>query len=163
MLRKLIPLILAFSFLAAIQPAVRRAEAGEDAPPPPKGTAKAPVKAPVTVAKAQVRSNAQTPRNVVKVLRTTDKAQTNTFVPRVFEVKNANPYSVSKFVEDAVSAEGGLIATYANPETEKNSGLILVVVGSAVVLVFAPKGAPPPATKPPEPSEPEPEGEGEAS
>ena len=65
---------------------------------------------------------------VVKVLRTTDKAQSNVYVPRAFEVKNANPYEVSSFLDDAVQAEGGLIATYANPEKGGEAGLILVVV-----------------------------------
>lgn len=68
------------------------------------------------------------PPNVVKVLRTTDKAQSNTYVPKVFTVKYANPHEVSKFLEDSVMAESGLIATYANPDDDGQSGLILVVV-----------------------------------
>lgn len=76
-------------------------------------------------AQGQVKP-AQRPK-VVKVLRTTDKAQANTYVPKVFEVRHANPYEVSSFVDDAVRTESGLIATYANPEENSNSGMILVV------------------------------------
>ncbi|HUT25279.1 MAG TPA: hypothetical protein VM492_13120 [Sumerlaeia bacterium] len=63
---------------------------------------------------------------VVKVLRTTNKAQLNRYVPKVYNLKNVNPATVAFFVMDAVSAEEGLVDTFASPEG--NSGALLVCV-----------------------------------
>lgn len=78
------------------------------------------------------------------------------------------------FVMPLVFGGAPVVNTFTTMITKETSapgaifyaGLILVVVGAAVVLVFAPKGAPPPPAKPPEPSAPpepsepnEPEGE----
>jgi len=64
----------------------------------------------------------------VGVLRTTDPAQINRYVPKAFELKHANPYVVSYFVGIAVGAEGGLMGTYANTSEGATGGIILVAV-----------------------------------
>ncbi|NQU44190.1 hypothetical protein HQ520_12950 [bacterium] len=65
--------------------------------------------------------------HVVKVLRTSNKAQINRYVPKVYEFTNVNPgrFAVRKF-GDFIGAEEGVIDTYMAPDGK--SGLVLVVV-----------------------------------
>ncbi len=65
-------------------------------------------------------------RRVVKILRTTDKAQVNQFVPVAIEMKNVNPYAVLRFLRRPVEAEEGNLWTFVNPSGE--SGVVLVNV-----------------------------------
>lgn len=46
-------------------------------------------------------------RRVVKVLRTTNKAQVNQFVPVAFEFKHANPFAAIRFIRRPIEAEEG--------------------------------------------------------
>ena len=66
------------------------------------------------------------PSQIVKILRTTNKAQTNTYVPVVFELKNVNPFSVIRFLRRPVQLEEGLVYTFANPDG--TSGKVLYAV-----------------------------------
>jgi len=70
-------------------------------------------------------SPADLPTNVIKVLRTTNKAQINCYVPKVYKFNNANPYEVINFVEALVAQEEGAVYTFANPEL--NGGYMLVI------------------------------------
>ncbi len=65
-------------------------------------------------------------RRVVKILRTSDKAQVNQFVPVVFELKNVNPYAVVRFIDRVVEIEEGNWWTFVAPDNE--SGRLLVNV-----------------------------------
>lgn len=67
-------------------------------------------------------------RRVVKVLRTTNKAQVNQFVPVAFEMKNVNPYSVMAFVRRTVEAEEGNWWTFAHPDGDKGRIMAMVPV-----------------------------------
>ncbi|MCX8035478.1 MAG: hypothetical protein N3D11_00200 [Candidatus Sumerlaeia bacterium] len=66
------------------------------------------------------------PSNVVKVLRTTNKAQINRYVPKVYAFKNVNPFSVVRFYRRVIELEEGRFATFVAPDGK--SGLVLVVV-----------------------------------
>lgn len=62
----------------------------------------------------------------VKVLRTTSKAQLNKYVPRVYAMRNVNPFAVVRYVRRVVQAEEGAIFTFVSPDG--NGGRILVAV-----------------------------------
>ncbi len=62
---------------------------------------------------------------VVKVLRTTNKAQTNRYVPKVYEFQNANPFDVRAYIQRALEVEEGGMFTFVNPEG--TGGLFLVI------------------------------------
>jgi len=66
------------------------------------------------------------PTHLVKVLRTSNKAQTNRYVPKVYELQNVNPYAVIRFVRRSVEIEESAWFAFANEE--QNGGKILVVV-----------------------------------
>lgn len=65
------------------------------------------------------------PQHLVKILRTTNKAQTNRYVPKVYDFQHANPYSVLRWVRRTLEVEEGAWATFA---TEDMAGGKLVVV-----------------------------------
>ena len=65
-------------------------------------------------------------RNVVKILRTSNKAQINRYVPKVFELKHANPYHVAFFMREVVKTENGMIGTWAKEGGV--GGMVMVVV-----------------------------------
>ncbi|MBM3333973.1 hypothetical protein FJY63_04865 [Candidatus Sumerlaeota bacterium] len=67
----------------------------------------------------------QMPSHVVKVLRTTNKAQTNRYVPKVYEFKNVSPLDVVRFYRRVLEIEEGRFATFVAPGGK--SGLVLVV------------------------------------
>jgi type II secretory pathway component GspD/PulD (secretin) len=66
------------------------------------------------------------PTNVVKILRTTNKAQTNSYVPVVFTMRNNNPFNVIKYLLKPVQEEEGLMFTFVSPEGA--GGKVLYVV-----------------------------------
>lgn len=66
------------------------------------------------------------PSNVVKILRTSNKAQTNSYVPIVFDFKNNNPFNVIRFLRRPVQLEEGELFTFVNPDG--NGGKALLVV-----------------------------------
>lgn len=65
------------------------------------------------------------PQHLVKVLRTTNKAQTNRYVPKVYEMKNVNPFDVQRFFRRVMEIEEGQFATFVKPNGK--SGLVVVV------------------------------------
>ncbi|MBM4044901.1 MAG: hypothetical protein FJ279_07295 [Planctomycetes bacterium] len=68
------------------------------------------------------------PTNVVKVLRTSNKAQTNRYVPKVYEFTRVNPYEVIRFVRRVMEIEEGAFFTFQG--VQPDSGRIMVVCPS---------------------------------
>src|SRR5262245_17319550 len=66
------------------------------------------------------------PLNIVKILRTSNKAQTNSYVPVVFTMRNNNPFNVIRFLRRPVEAEEGVLFTFVSPEG--HGGKVLFVV-----------------------------------
>jgi len=73
-------------------------------------------------ASASLRDELQ---NVVKVLRTTNKAQTNKYVCEALEFKNVNPFDVVNFFDSTISREEGGIYSFLNPDGK--SGFLVVI------------------------------------
>ena len=71
------------------------------------------------------------PTNVVKILRTTNKAQTNTYVPVVFNFTKNNPFNVIRFLHRPIQLEEGTLFTFVNPEG--TGGKVLYVVPDYMV------------------------------
>ena len=92
------------------------------ADPAAKATAKQSRKA---EAKAQAPAAEGAKENVVKVLRTSNKAQTNKFVCDAFEFKNVNPFDVINFMWAPVSREEGGIYSFLAPDGK--SGYVVVM------------------------------------
>jgi type II secretory pathway component GspD/PulD (secretin) len=65
-------------------------------------------------------------RKVVKILRTNNKAQTNTYVPLVYRFKNNNPFNVIRFLRRPVQLEEGDLFTFVNDSND--GGLVLFIV-----------------------------------
>lgn len=65
------------------------------------------------------------PEHVVKVLRTTNKAQVNKYVPRVYTFNNVNPHEIVIYFTNALKTEEGGAYTFVNPEG--TGGKILVI------------------------------------
>lgn len=66
------------------------------------------------------------PHNIVKVLRTTNKAQTNSYVPVVYTFKNNNPFNVIRFLRRPVQLEEGVLYTFVHPDGDKGKALFIV-------------------------------------
>ncbi len=66
------------------------------------------------------------PQQIVKILRTSNKAQTTSYVPVVFEMYRNNPFNVIRFLHRAIQPEEGLLHTFANPDG--TGGKVLFVV-----------------------------------
>ncbi|MBI3734894.1 hypothetical protein HY256_00055 [Candidatus Sumerlaeota bacterium] len=69
--------------------------------------------------------NDQLNRNV-RILRTTNKAQLNRYVPIVYTFKNVNPFAVLRFIRRPIQLEEGAIFTFVNPDGK--SGKVLIAV-----------------------------------
>lgn len=81
--------------------------------------------APPATTQALAQPPGDLPDHVVKVLRTTNKAQTNRYVPKVYEFKNVNPFDVVRFYRRVMEIEEGRFATFVAPDGK--SGLVAVV------------------------------------
>ncbi|MHC4591880.1 MAG: type II secretion system protein GspD [Planctomycetota bacterium] len=73
------------------------------------------------------------PTHLIKVLRTTNKAQTNRYVPKVYSVSNVNPYSLFRWVKRTAQIEEGAIHFFGKPEVPGDwdsvkSGKVVVVL-----------------------------------
>ena len=66
------------------------------------------------------------PLNILKILRTTNKAQTNSYVPVVYTFRNNNPFNVIRYLRRPVEAEEGAVYTFVSPEGR--GGKVLFVV-----------------------------------
>lgn len=62
----------------------------------------------------------------VRILRTTNRAQLNRYVPVAYEFKNVNPYAVLRFINRLVESEDGALFSFVNPEM--NGGRILAMI-----------------------------------
>ena len=62
--------------------------------------------------------------NLVKILRTSSKEQTNRYVPVVYEFNQVNPYAVIRWVRRVMEIEEGVWFAFANPDL--NGGKVLV-------------------------------------
>ncbi len=65
------------------------------------------------------------PTHVVKVLRTSNKAQTNRYVPKVYDLKHVNPYAVIRWVRRFMQIEESGWFSFANPDL--NGGKLMVI------------------------------------
>jgi len=77
--------------------------------------------------KAQLQPHTQgaPDENVVKILRTSNKAQTNKFVCETLEFKNVNPFNVVNYFWAVTSREEGGIYSFAHPTEQR--GFIVVI------------------------------------
>jgi type II secretory pathway component GspD/PulD (secretin) len=55
-------------------------------------------------------------QHLIRVLRTTNKAQTNRYVPKVYDFKNVNPYDVLRFIRRSMEIEEGAWFIFGKPE-----------------------------------------------
>lgn len=62
---------------------------------------------------------------IVRLLRTTNKAQVNSYVPKVYDLQHVNPYAVVRWITRTVQPEEGSFYSFCNPDG--NSGKILVI------------------------------------
>jgi len=62
--------------------------------------------------------------NVVKVLRTSNKAQVNQYVCKVYDIKNCNPFEIINFPELLAETEEGMIYTFVHPDGDKGKLLV---------------------------------------
>lgn len=84
----------------------------------------------------EVRKDAapdELPTRLIKVLRTTNKAQTNRYVPRVYTINNANPYRLFRWINRTARIEEGAYHFFGKPEVEGDydsvkSGKIVLVL-----------------------------------
>lgn len=67
-------------------------------------------------------------RRVVKVLRTSNKAQVNQYVPLAFEMKNVNPFAVVRFIRRPMEIEEGNWWTFVHPDGDKGRVLLNVPI-----------------------------------
>ncbi|MCK4282785.1 MAG: hypothetical protein KAX44_00600 [Candidatus Brocadiae bacterium] len=72
--------------------------------------------------------------HLIKVLRTTNKAQTNRYVPKVYDLKNVNPYDVLRFIVRPMQIEEGAWFLFGKPEDPGDPDS----VKSGKVVVMAP-------------------------
>lgn len=109
---------LALLLLGLLGALPRPATAQEVPPPPPATEAN-------TLAAYDAAAD-ERGRRVVKVLRTTDKAQSTQFVPVALTVEHVNPYALIRFLRRPIEAEEGNWWTFKHPDGEK--GLVLLNV-----------------------------------
>lgn len=70
------------------------------------------------------------PVSLIKILRTTNKAQTNRYVPKVYTVNNVNPYELYRWVRRTAQIEEGGYFLFGKPDKDGNinSGKIVLIV-----------------------------------
>lgn len=79
----------------------------------------------VGVAYAQSEATDAASEHVIKVLRTTNKAQIVKYVPKVYDFKKVNPYEVVNYFTTALAVEEGGAYSFVAPDGK--SGKILVI------------------------------------
>jgi len=77
------------------------------------------------VGRVNAGTGAEEADNIVKVLRTSNVAQVNSYVPKVYDLKYVNPFAVARFIGRPMQAEEGGFWTFAAPN--ETSGKVLVV------------------------------------
>jgi len=70
------------------------------------------------------------PTHLIKVLRTTNKAQTNRYVPKVYTVRNTNPYALLRWIRRTAQQEEGAYYFFGKTgeSNEVTSGRIMVTL-----------------------------------
>ena len=70
------------------------------------------------------------PMHLIKVLRTTNKAQTNRYVPKVYDIDNTNPYALLRWIRRTAQIEEGAFYFFGKPDEsgKVNSGKIMVTL-----------------------------------
>ncbi len=71
--------------------------------------------------------------HLIRVLRTTNKAQTNRYVPKVYNMENVNPYDVVRFIRRTMEIEEGAWFLFGKPQDPKDPNRS-VRSGKAVVI-----------------------------
>jgi type II secretory pathway component GspD/PulD (secretin) len=73
---------------------------------------------------------AEPPEHVIKVLRTTNKAHLHRYVPKVYDIRNNNPYALLRWVRRTAQIEEGGFYFFGKPDADGsvNSGKILVIL-----------------------------------
>jgi hypothetical protein len=64
----------------------------------------------------------------VKVLRTTNKAQINSYVPLVYTMRNNNPFNVIRHLIRAIQLEEGDLFTFVSPEGQGGKVLFILPI-----------------------------------
>ncbi len=62
----------------------------------------------------------------VRILRTSNKAQLNRYVPKVYTFRNVNPFDVLRFIRRPIQAEDGAVFTFVSPDGK--GGRVLIAV-----------------------------------
>lgn len=65
-------------------------------------------------------------QKVVKVLRTTNKAQTQHYVAKAYEMKNNNPFQVRRFLQRPLAVEEGGLFTYLAPDGKSGNVMLIL-------------------------------------
>jgi len=70
--------------------------------------------------------------HLIKILRTSNKAQTNRYVPKVYTFNNVNPYDVLRFIRRPMEIEEGAWFVFGKPEnpadpTSVKGGKVVVI------------------------------------
>ena len=63
---------------------------------------------------------------LVRILRSTNNAQLNSYVVKVYTLQNVNPFAVMRFMRRSVQAEDGVIFTFVGPGGD--NGRVLVAI-----------------------------------
>lgn len=94
----------------------------------------APCVAAQTEGGAEFKAPNEVPTRLIRVLRTTNKAQTNRYVPKVYDLENVNPYDVIRFIRRSTEIEEGAWFLFGKPEdpADPNGS---VKSGKAAVIV----------------------------
>ena len=82
---------------------------------------------------AQSHAQQAPEEHLIKVLRTTNVAQTNRYIPKVYTVENVNPFSLWRWVNRTARLHEGTFHMFGKPDVEGdfdsvNSGKIVLVV-----------------------------------
>ena len=79
---------------------------------------------------ASAKAPDELPAHLIKVLRTTNKAQTNRYVPKVYDIQYANPYNLFRWVRRAAQIEEGGYYFFARPDEngQVKGGKVVVIL-----------------------------------
>jgi hypothetical protein len=68
------------------------------------------------------------PNDVLRILRSGDKAETNHYITKAYELKNTTAYELKSFVELAVKLEKGFVRAVATTQTDGTKPRYFLVV-----------------------------------
>jgi len=70
----------------------------------------------------------EVPNHIVRVLRTSNKAQINNYVPKVYDLKNVNPADVTRFIRRVAEIEQSAWYTFVGPDGKSGKVVFIVPV-----------------------------------